>query len=88
MLNNEDKARIRDVLETGLSHKPLFTKTNEDQGLPLSALVVESAIQLGATASDWEQVVEIAGRLLMETNAIHSRYLGDERGHLAVRPLP
>jgi mannitol/fructose-specific phosphotransferase system IIA component (Ntr-type) len=30
---------------------------------------------LGATANDWEQVVEIAGQLLLETNAIHSRYI-------------
>ena len=75
LLTGEDQERIRAVLEIGSTRKTPSRKMDDRPGLPLSALVMESAVQLNAKARSWEEVVDIAGRMLLATSAIYDRYI-------------
>jgi transcriptional antiterminator/mannitol/fructose-specific phosphotransferase system IIA component (Ntr-type) len=75
LLNSEDQAHIREALQLHSMKKFQVQATNEDHQPPLASLITEQTIQVGASASNWEEVVEITGGLLRDTHAIHSRYI-------------
>lgn len=75
LLNQVDKARIREALEIGLSKRVQIQPVEEDEGPSLSSLITAKTIQLGVSAASWEEVVEIAGGLLRDMHAIHGRYI-------------
>ena len=75
LLTNEDIDHIRNILELGTSRKLPAHKLDEGPGLPLSALVMESTVQMNVSARSWEEVVDIAGGLLVKSGAIHHRYV-------------
>jgi transcriptional antiterminator/mannitol/fructose-specific phosphotransferase system IIA component (Ntr-type) len=75
LLQDEDKANIKALLEPDPARLGLPLRPPQSQGCPLADLLGPRTMTLQATARDWQQVVALAGALLLTCGAIEPRYI-------------
>lgn len=75
LLGAKDKARIREVLKIGVSTSELADSAGEAEEPCLATLITAETIRLRVAANNWQEVVDKAGRLLLNIGAIEARYI-------------
>ncbi|MBM4464046.1 MAG: PRD domain-containing protein [Chloroflexi bacterium] len=75
LLGAKDKARIREVLKIGVSTSEPADNAGEAEEPCLATLITTETIRLRVAANNWQEVVDKAGRLLLNTGAIEARYI-------------
>lgn len=75
LLCEEDKTRIREVLNISSSKKMPTRKMDDSNGLSLATLITVDTMKFNVKAGSWEEVVEISGKLLMNVHSINHRYI-------------
>jgi len=75
MLGAKDKARIKEILKVSVSTPGAAGSTGEAEELSLATLITAETIGVKVPANNWREVIDEAGKLLLDIGAIETRYI-------------
>ena len=75
LLTHEDQVRIHTILSHGPARRMVGPSSDNHEGLSLSDLLTEDTVRLGVKVENWEGVIDAVGELLLNVQAVSSRYI-------------